>query len=570
MRPSRRTLTVVAAVAGCFVLVMGVLLALGGGIGRHDDPLQTDALVAMNDQLRQSPGDAELRERIRETDLTLRTQFFQRQRAVDFGAWLLLIGSIVAVGAAKLAQPARRSTVQPSPPSSGELSRTAGRSRQAVAVVAVLIAAGGALLVVAIDAPTPWPTDDANSDAVSADLPETPIDPSVVAANWPAFRGPGGLGLAPDRQPPTQWDAAEGLNVLWATPIELPGHSSPVVLGDRIFVTVADKAKRAVLCFSLVDGKKLWETPVNLPESANAAPPQIMEDTGYAAPSPATDGYRVYAIFANGDLVALDFDGNKVWHKAYGTPSDMYGHSTSLICHRNRVIVQMDQADEDRADTLTCFDGPTGNVVWEAQRTIIGSWASLCLAEAAGRQQLITIADPWAIAYDPSDGTELWRCKGFHGDVASSPTLAGDLALLIAPSEQLLAVRADASGEVTDAQIAWRAEQQVPDVTSPVADEQHVYTLTTFGELVARRLGDGETVWQREIDADFRASPVLAGGHLYLFDNKGRGYVIDPADGRGIGGGPTGAPIAATPAFVDQRIIVRTERNLICIGAGER
>lgn len=565
--PPRRTLMAIAAIAGCFVLAMGVLLLLRAGIGRYDDPLQTDALVAMSDQLRQSPGDTELRQRIRETDLALRTQFFQRQRAVDFGAWLLLIGSIVAVGAAKLAQSPARSEVQPTPPATGEMTRSAGRSRQAVAVMAGLIAVGGALLVVVIDAPTPWPTDDADSQASSSPVAETPFDPATVAANWPAFRGPGGLGLAPDRQPPTEWNAGESLNVHWTTPIELPGHSSPVVWGDRVFITAADESRRAVFCFSLVDGKKLWEAPVNLPESAGAEPPQIMEDTGYAAPSPATDGYRVYAIFANGDLVALDFDGNPVWHKAYGTPSDMYGHSTSLICHRNRVIVQMDQADDDRADTLTCFDGPTGNVVWEVQRTITGSWASLCLAEAAGRQQLITIADPWAIAYDPTDGAELWRREGFHGDIASSPTLAGDLALLIVPSDQLVAVQAGAAGEVTDAQIAWRAEGQVPDVTSPVANDQHVYTLTTFGELVARRLTDGQTVWQKEIDASFRASPVLAGGHLYLFDNKGRGYVIDPADGSRIGGGPTGAPVAATPAFVGRRIIVRTERNLICIGA---
>ncbi len=164
------------------------------------------------------------------------------------------------------------------------------------------------------------------------------------------------------------------------------------------------------------------------PQSERAEPPEVMEDTGFAAPTAATDGRRVFAIFANGDIAGFTVDGKRLWARSLGTPENMYGHATSLTMWRNRVIVVFDQADAKAGKSkIMALDATTGEPVWSTPSAVANSWVSPIVIKHQGREQIITSADPWVIAYDPATGKELWQAKCMRGDVAPSPVYANDL-----------------------------------------------------------------------------------------------------------------------------------------------
>ena len=148
------------------------------------------------------------------------------------------------------------------------------------------------------------------------------------------------------------------------------------------------------------------------PQSAAKAP-KVNEDTGYAASTAATDGRRVFAIFANGNLAAFDFNGNLAWSKSLGIPDNAYGHASSLVTYKNLLIVQFDQGTSEKASKskLLAFDSATGNPVWQTDRPVKNSWPSPIVIHAADRDQIITASDPLVISYNPKDGKEIWRAK---------------------------------------------------------------------------------------------------------------------------------------------------------------
>ena len=159
---------------------------------------------------------------------------------------------------------------------------------------------------------------------------EPPPSDAEIAKAWPRFRGPGGLGISAYTNVPDAWDAASGKGIVWKTPVPLPGNNSPVVWGKRVFLSGADKHRREVYCFDADSGKLVWRQNVPGTPQSTAKPPEVTDDTGYAAPTTATDGRRVFAIFANGDLAAFDVSGKPAWAKSLGIPENSYGHASSL------------------------------------------------------------------------------------------------------------------------------------------------------------------------------------------------------------------------------------------------
>jgi len=293
--------------------------------------------------------------------------------------------------------------------------------------------------------------------------------------------------------------------------------------------------------------------------------PEVSDMAGYAASTPVTDGQHVCAIFPNGFVVCLDRNGKRLWSRSLGLPDNTYGHASSLVGLDGRVIVQCDQGTEDDGRSyITALDIRSGRPVWRQRRETAGSWATPL---AIGHRELVTCAQPWVISYDPATGREPWRAACISGEVAPSPIYAGGLVFTVSDRSSLTAIRPGGSGDVTTSHVVWTATSGLPDTCSPVSDGKLVFLLTSTGLLTCLQAADGAPVWEKQIDAEFRASPSLAGDKLYLVAQSGETFVVAvDRQFRLCGRSPLGEPVSASPAFAPHRIYLRGERNLFCIG----
>jgi outer membrane protein assembly factor BamB len=346
-----------------------------------------------------------------------------------------------------------------------------------------------------------------------------------------------------------------GENIAWKTSVPLGGFNSPVVWIDRVFPGSNGRA-RELFCFDSGNGSLLWRLAVTLISDDAAAAMEIPEDTGLTPSTAATDGQRVFAIFATGELIAADFSGRMIWSKNLGKPENPFGHATSLLTWRDRLIVQLDQGEADAGKSrLYAFDAATGNVVWQQRRNVPSSWATPVLIDAGGREQIITLGEPWLISYSPAEGRELWRFEGMGSDLAPSPVFTGELVIAPSPNHALHAIRPDGQGDVTKTHLAWSATKGIPDITSPVSNGGLVFSLETSGVLTCFDARTGAMVWDHALKGDFHASPTIAGEHLYLISTEGDVFVV------------RGEPVSASPAIVNDRIFIRGATNLFCVAA---
>ena len=213
------------------------------------------------------------------------------------------------------------------------------------------------------------------------------------------------------------WNGSTGENIKWKVAFSKPGFNSPVIWGDKIFISGGDAQSRMVACYNRHTGQLLWEKEVKDIPGSPASPPRVTEDTGLAAPTMAVDGNRVYAIFATGDVVAFDLDGNKVWGRNLGVPNNHYGHSSSLQVWGNKLVVQYDTNSSGR---MLALNTATGETIWDVERPVHISWASPALIEVDGKIQVVTTSDPYVSGHDLETGAELWKVEAMMGEVAPS------------------------------------------------------------------------------------------------------------------------------------------------------
>jgi outer membrane protein assembly factor BamB len=565
-------LLVCALFSGVVIGAMIAAYAVGPAV-----PPDSPTLQSLRAMLVKEPNNEGLKDALRQEDQRVREGYFTQRRRVAAGAWLLLAGLAATVACARWYAALDKRTPRPTPPAEragveGYLARRR-RTMLAVGGAGVALLALGATFTLIGGPPIPAPTAAPALATAAAPSAPQPAASSRYHDNWPRFRGPDGTGVVPSGEWPTDWDAATGKGIVWKTPVPAPGNSSPVLWGDRIFLTGATAERQDVMCLERRSGRLLWDTPVAAPRAGVTADDiQVQDQTGYAAPTPATDGERVYVTFASSDVAALDFGGRVLWARNLGKPESMYGRSTSLLTGGGKVFVQFDRGmdAEGGLSAMMALDAKTGATVWSTPRPVAACWATPILIQAAGRAELVASGSPWVMAYDPESGRELWRCSGMHSDVACSPTFAGGLVYVTNDQAKVLAIRPDGAGDVSESNVVWTADDGVSDASSPAADEKHFLQVTSSGRVTCYDAKAGKLLWEDLLPCALWASPTFAGGRVYLPGDDGKVYILALADKLDLlATCSLGEPLLATPAFCDGRIYLRGKDSLFCVGPPE-
>jgi len=596
--PLHRALCLTAWIAGLFCLLLCAVMVYQHFAAATNDPWKSPQLLALKDKLAAEPKNEPLQTEIRQMDRNFRQKFRHRLELDTTGAWLLLGGMLVLTLAAGKAASLKKTLPSPQPKTDpGEASlKLASLSRWTLAGVAVVVAAS--LVIIRFANTSVLPANPAAWDKLlgkaGAEV-EAPAKQAPALAefqtNWPRFRGWDGSGVAAQTNFVT--------NLAWRSAILAPGHSSPVVWGDRVFISGGTAAQREVFCYNVSSGALLWrKAVVNVPPSPPPVP-EPPEDTTWAASTMATDGRRVYAIFANGDLGAINFDGSVAWAKYLGPIKNSYGYAASLAIWGNSLLIQLDQgegegetpvegtnttplqaatgrgaaaevapvAGKSRLISLQCA---TGKLLWQRSRPVPSSWSSPIIVEAAGKTQIIAMGKPWVIGYEQTNGNELWRAELLNNEIVPSPVFAGGFVLLPDPGSKLLALRPDGAGDVTKTAVAWAADGNFPDITSPVSAGELVFTVSSMGMVECLQTSDGKQLWETNLDTEVQASPGIAGDRLFVLAKNGDLAMLRAArETQQIGRIQLPDKFIASPAFAGGRIFLRGATNLFCLGPAD-
>jgi len=584
----------IALICGVFAAIICILVIVNYIQLKRIDPLNTPVMASLQERLKQNPGDDSLRTEIRELDLLARKAFFTSQWQVRMGGYLLLGSVLIIVICLKWIE-LIRPNIPPIPfPEKDTFWSHRMIRRKWITYTALLIVSGGLLLAfltyrdlgkslnslettLANQADSVTPVKKEKAVAASqVILADTPRSRDTVVATAPAlpeqkfptrqeilrnsatFRGPDGTGIVAQTNFPVRWNGITGDHILWRTEIPLPGFNSPVVWNNRIFLSGANTTTREIFCFDAGSGKLLWKTDVSEVPGTPGTVPKVDPQTGFAASTMTTDGQRVYAIFATGDLIALRMDGSRAWAQNLGLPANHYGHSSSLIMFRDLLIVQLDQQS---GSAVIAFDGSTGKQVWKTNRNVRVSWASPILANTGEQTELILVADPIVASYDPATGAELWQVDCISGEVGPSVAFAGGMVFAVNEYSKLAAIR---PGEPR--QVAWESTDYLSDIPSPVANEKYLFLPTSYGTFVCYEANTGRQLWVKELERPTYASPMLADGNIYQLDKSGIMHIFT-ADSLGtpVAESPLGEGSVCTPAFSNRRIYIRGEKHLFCI-----
>ena len=591
----------IAWLAAGFSALICVLLIVNFIQSRSVNPIESQTLKALVERLKEDPQNEALISEIRAFDLLARKAYFTSQWQLRTGGYLLLLGIIATVlsvryvmsGKSKLEEMdgiknephldsllAQRWIIYVGTGlfvlaiASGilsynslnayQLSKTEGKTEVAaetvptsedIIVAETTTAAAQENTVPADSAGTATETVTAIQPAASAVI----ASQKDLRANFPFFRGPEGDGIAYQNNVPTQWDGAAGTNILWKVKSPKHGFSSPVVWKNKVFITGADNASREVYCYDLGSGKLLWTAKADNIPGSPAKMPSVTADTGLAAPTMATNGSSVFAIFATGDLLALDMDGNRLWAKNMGVPDNHYGHSSSLIIYKDKLLIQY---DTNKGGKLIALSTTSGDEMWVTARKTKIAWSSPVLVNTGSRMELILTTNPNVDSYDPETGKELWSMKCLSGEVGPSAAYSGGLVFAANEYATLAAIKPGSTPE-----IVWQSEEYLPEVASPLAVNGIVIVATSYGMVAAIDATNGTKLWEKDYGSGFYASPVYAAGNVYLIDMTGVCHIVKAAkEFQSVADPALGEKAVCAPVFTDGKTLIRGFDNLYCIG----
>jgi outer membrane protein assembly factor BamB len=398
----------------------------------------------------------------------------------------------------------------------------------------------------------------------------------VQAADWLQFRGPGGLGTAPDKNLAIRW--SESSNVVWKTELPGSGSSSPIVVGQKIFVTCYSgygdyqgegdmkDLKRSLVCLDRA-GKILWQrdVPADLPEEPYRG---YTANHGYASSTPASDGRHVFAFFGKSGVFAFDLDGKQVWRKSVGSAKHSWGSGTSPILYKDVVIVNAGV----ESGSLIALNKKDGSQAW-AVKGMDYTWVTPLLVATGGKQELVVSIYQTVLGYDPDSGAELWKCDGISDYVCPSLIAHDDVVFVIgARRGAAMAVRAGGKGDVSATHVLWRLNKG-SNVSSPVYHDGHLFWAhERQGVIYCVNADKGKLVYEERLTPAsglIYASPVVANGKLYFVSRTKGTYVLDAAPQFQLLAHNTlgdSTVFNASPAVSDGRMLLRSDRFLYCLG----
>lgn len=545
------------AIASAALATIILLLMVGNHLMlKHSDPIHAPALLKLTEQLKANPQDAQLHEQIRELDFLARHAFFSSQRFQAISIYLLLGSLAVAIIAFKALQTYRERTPYPKAnPPKEDLAGNARWARNAIT------AAGLVLVGIALALAIPWesPLDQPAKTHASPVASAAPLRPTRddFVKNWPWF-----LGAANNRavsaQLPVAWSETNGIR--WKAALPKPGLNAPIVWNGRVFLSGGDAQGREVYCFDVDSGKLLWTHAAIGIQGSPQQPPKVSDDATFAAPTMATDGERFFAIFATGDLLALDFEGKRVWSRNLGVPDISFGLGSSLAVFEDLLLVQYDQRTNG---VFLAIDTKSGETRWKTARNFEPAWATPLVADLGGKTEFILAAPPAVASYDPKSGAELWR-KDFYdrAEVTCSPVFADGLVIISADGPGIAAVDAKTH------ELVWEDSAQAPGVGTPVVVGELLFAGLDHGGIVCRNVKTGKILWEVETDEGFYASPILAGDRIYLIDRVGLTHIFEASDKFNlIAKCKIDEREPSTPAIFGNRLYTRGKKHLYCIGS---
>ena len=421
--------------------------------------------------------------------------------------------------------------------------------------------------------------------------------------HWPQFRGPRASGIG-SGTPPTTWNTGSGSNVLWKLPIAGLAHSSPVIWGDRMFLTTAVPAKGEgalklglygdigsvenegaqsfrVYCVNRTSGKILWE------QTAFNGSPRMKRHpkATHANSTPATDGTHLVALFGSEGLFTYDMNGKPLWKKDLGpldagffmAPTAQWGYASSPVLHDGKIIVL---ADVQKNSFLAAFDVRNGRELWRTERKDVPTWGTPTIApyQASGgpKEQIVVNGYKQTGGYDPRTGRELWTMQGTGDIPVPTPVVDGGLIVVTSahgPGRPIYAIRPNATGDITKSTtaLAWSHDRAGNYMQTPLLHNGLAYFCADNGVLSVYEIETGKRVYQQRLGgggSGFTSSPVMAGNRLYITNEDGRTYVV--ASGRTynlLAENELGEPVMATPAIADGVLYIRGRRTLFAIGS---
>lgn len=378
----------------------------------------------------------------------------------------------------------------------------------------------------------------------------------LLAADWPQFRGPHGNGVADEADLPATLDAAK--SIAWT--VDLPGRglSSPVVIGDRVFITSASGPQQDrlhVFCFNAKDGSKRWER-----QFWATGRTMTQSKTCVAAPTPVSDGRRLFVLFSSNDLICLDLEGNLLWLRGltrdYPNASNSLGLASSPVIVGETLIVQIENDSESFAAGL---DAATGVNRWKLDRPKDTAWSTpAVLKEKSGRQVVAFQSKPGVTGVLPADGRVVWSCE--FGNAI--PSLTAGSGILYVPSRFFIALQPDASS-ATPKEL-WRTTSLGGGTPSPLLLGDRVFIVSGAGKLSCGNTATGERLWSLQLKGPFSSSPVAAGGKLCAVNEKGVVFVVDLTKPQGeiLTQLDLGQTILCTPAIAHGALYIRSDAKL--------
>jgi hypothetical protein len=398
------------------------------------------------------------------------------------------------------------------------------------------------------------------------------------ASDWPGFRGAGGLGVSPDKDLPVKWTAKD--NVTWKVKLPGPGSSSPIVVGNKVFVTcysgygtgdkggTPEKLRRHLLCLDRKNGNILWDKQIAaaLPEQSYTG---FMQEHGYASSTPVADGQKVYVFFGKSGVFAFDFDGNQVWQADVGGGTDKWGSASSPVLWKDLVIVNA----AVESGSLVALNKVSGKEVWRTGGIGVCWGSPLVVEEGMGGALIVLNVPGGTVAYEPVKGEKVWHCMDIGGQYpCGSPVCKGDTVYVSAAGPgvkpEVVAIRAGGKGDISKTHVLWRQKGGV-NITSPVVAGDYLWWVT--GTVCCLNAKSGDIVYQERLyDAAMEyVSPVVADGKVYVLTRKSGLFVLS-ANGKfeklAHNDLEDASIFNGSPAASDGQIFLRSNAYLYCIG----